>query len=427
MNISASDNGVPNGLQRVIGGKTGLLEEIILHLPDRTEPAPFQTTPELASLEYLLEAEKEINLNITGKGTEFQGSIESCIGELVERYAMSWPDQEPMTRASHAELNESAQVVDFEYLDLFDESFRSEYLTDLTRDTEMLWEAGTNLLTGDQVYVPAEHVWNRTRFLADEPMRFLGTSNGVAAGPTMEAAMLWALYELIERDGIMRTWWRHEEPPSVNIDALPWLDDFTERHLPNDDLSIHIFECDSQVDIPTYLSALVNEQDEYPNMLVAGGADLDMRSAIIDASIESCQGWIYTHHLKNMYDIDDIDIDETVYTLEENLLYYAHPQNFEDISFLFDGPSLQPNPAEHTDISEWTIRERLDHLLELLEQAGCTPIAFDLTSEDIGNSGINVARVVVPELVGLTPAGATPTEHPAFAGDELVEKPHPFP
>lgn len=427
MNIDAADNGVPMGLQRVIGDKTGLLETVISQIPDRNEPVPFQTTPVLTSLKYLLETEDHISLNITGKGTDFERSVESCIGELVERYSMSWPDRDRMVRTSYAELAASQEVVDFAYLNQFSDSFREEYLAEFTRETDILWESGTNLLTGEEVYVPAELIWNKIRFLEDEPMCFLGTSNGVAAGPTTDAAMLWALYELIERDGIMRTWWRHDTPPSVDIDDLPWLEEFSERHLPNDDLSIRIFECESKVDIPTYLSALVNERDEYPNFLVAGGADLDMQSAIVDAAVESCQGWIYTHHLKNIYDVDSIDADDIVRTLEKNLLYYASPDNFEAVSFLFDGPTLQPDQSEYTDVSGWSIRERLDYLLEQVAQAGCTPIAFDLTSEDIANSGSNVARIVVPELVGLTPSGAVPSEHPAFSGETLVEKPHPFP
>jgi len=427
MNIESNDAGIPTGLQRLVGGKTGLLEKIVLQVPDRTEPAPFQTAPEMTSLKHLLETDDRLSLNITGKGADFQSSVESCIGELAERYSMSWPDRDRMTRGSYAELSQSEHVVDFEYLDLVEESVRDEHLIELTRDTEMLWEPGTDLLTGRRVHVPAEHVWNRIRFLGEEPMYFLGTSNGVAAGPTIEAAMLWALYELIERDGIMRTWWQHKQPPSVEIDELPWLTEFTQRHLPSDDLSVQIFESQSKIDIPTYLSALVNERDAYPNFLVAGGADLDMESALADAAIESCQGWIYTHHLRNIYDADSVSMDDLHITLEKNLLYYADPRNFEDVSFLFDGPPLQLSPEQYPDVDGWSIRQRLDHLLELLEQADCTPIAFDLTAEDIGNSGINVARVVVPELVSLTPSGIPPAKHPAFEGKEINTQPHPFP
>ncbi|MDS0260334.1 YcaO-like family protein [Haloarcula sp. S1CR25-12] len=423
MNIETTDADCPPGLHRLVGAKSGLVSEVIYHLSERASPDVCQTTPSLCDLGYTFRTDRSVELQITGKGTDFQRSLVSCLGEFAERYAMSWPDPESMRRASHAALDASERVVDFDSLN----PFRSLSDDGLTRETELLWSAGTDLHTGETVHVPAELVWNDLRVMEDEPSRLFSTSNGLAAGPTLQAAVLWALYELIERDGLMRTWWHHRTPQRVETAQIPALEETLSRINPDTDLSIHLLDIRSRVDVPTYCGALVSEREAYPKFLLAGSAHLDARAALREAAVEVCQGWSYAHSLALDTDPDSLEHGDTGFAFGENVCYYGSPSNFDEVSFLFGGGTVRPDPESGPPVDEWSVEKRLQQTLALLDEADCTPIAVDVTSDDIRRGGIDVARVVVPELVGLTPPSHPPTEHPDLSAADLVEKPHPFP
>ncbi|GAB3042204.1 YcaO-like family protein [Natronobiforma cellulositropha] len=421
---------VPPQFYRAVGEKTGVLNTLFFKTVDRGDPVAYQTATSRCDLEYLLEFDGELDFGVSGKGANLGASLTSCIGEALERFSLCWPDTDTMRRTSYDELVRTDRAAEFEYLDEFSDEFRERFLAPFSRETELLWEPGVDLLTGENVYVPAEYVWNRVGPLTSEPTHLLGSSNGVAAAPTLQEAVLWALLEHVERDGIMRTWWTQTVPNQVDVDALPWLREAIDERLPRADLSVRLFECESIVDVPVYGSALVSERDTYPTFVMAGAAALDPDEALREAALEAMQGWPYLHDIAVQYDAAEIQIDEVVDDFTQNIVYYAHPDNFDDVSFLLDGPlttPTEPNERAVQPDEEWTAGQQLEYLLGLLEDAGCTPIAFDVTAPDVRQCGTHVARVFVPELVRLIPPAAVPARHPAFEGVEITEKPHPYP
>jgi ribosomal protein S12 methylthiotransferase accessory factor YcaO len=94
---------------------------------------------------------------------------------------------------------------------------------------------------------------------------------------------------------------------------------------------------------------------------------------------------------------------------------------------LFDRDPRAVDDGTFPDREAWSTERSLAHCLDALADAGCTPIAFDLTTRDVRDVGLAVTRVFVPELVPLTLPFALPSNHPAFDGQELTDQPHPFP
>jgi len=72
--------------------------------------------------------------------------------------------------------------------------------------TPLAWEEATNIQNGAAKLIPRDLVWLVNR-LEDQPLMYLQMgSNGLAAGATMEDAILSGLYEIIERDA----WTTHQ-------------------------------------------------------------------------------------------------------------------------------------------------------------------------------------------------------------------------
>lgn len=419
---------VPPQFHRLLGSKTGLVNDLYYNTPARGDPRAYQSSLSRCDVEYLVDAGgADVDLGASGKGASLSDSFTACLGEAIERWALGWPDADEFVHASHRELSATEDVVDFEYLDVLEDGLQRRLLTEFTRDTELYWTAGVDLLSGEQVYIPAQHIYYNVGPLRDEPAYLFGTSNGTAAGPTLIDAVYRAVVENVERDGIMRTWCRQRVPPRVDVDAVPEVSEFVDRALPHGDFSVELLSLDAAVDVPVFGSALVRHSDEYPKFAMAGAAGVDAYDALHDAAVEAMQGWPYLHAIATQHDVDAYDIGDVTTDFERNMLYYALPEHYDEVEFLLEGESTVPDFDRYPDAGDWSTARRLSHLLERFEAADCTPIVFDVTTPDCRAAGVRVARAFVPELVGISTPAALPTRHPAFDGVSVTRKPHPYP
>jgi thiazole/oxazole-forming peptide maturase SagD family component len=182
---------------------------------------------------------------------------------------------------------------------------------------------------------------------------------------------------------------------------------------------------DSPLDIPCVAAVGYDDSDAFPAFVVSAAADFDPGRAMRDAVVEVLQGWFFLWRLRLLRWEGSVDPDRVVVDFEDNALYYALPDGFEEASFLLDSPTEvtafpeSPSPSNP--------RETLSAVLDRFEAAGVTPVGFDLTTPDVREVGLVVARVVAPELVDLSPPAALPAAHPAFEGESVTTKPHPFP
>ena len=128
-----------------------------------------------------------------GKGVTDAAAQASATMEACELHLAENPDPARLWHGSMAELAKAepdARVVPPEELP----GGIGRYFTpDFTGE----WTSGTDLGTGDRVWVPSNAVYFYRR-----PLLFETTTNGVASGNTRAEAELHALYELIERDAI---------------------------------------------------------------------------------------------------------------------------------------------------------------------------------------------------------------------------------
>jgi thiazole/oxazole-forming peptide maturase SagD family component len=422
MEITESDEPLPPEYNRLVGTRTGLVSNLAHSSLDRGGPRVRVGAVDHADLGWL-GAGHAADIEAGGKGLDARETLTATVGEFVERYCLHWPSEEAIVEGSYDELASRGAVPGFEYLTAYGqddlEPDDHEWLDPLSRDTVLPWVEGTDLLTGEATFVPAGLVWNRVGPLAEYPHAVVGTSNGAAAGPTLEAAILSGLYEVVERDAFVTTWCEQTSPPRVDVAATPDLADLRADLLPSDRRSLTVFEYDGTVDLPTYGAALVDDRDRFPKFAIGGSADFDPVAAAADAMVEAGQAFPYLEHVRPEYDLDAID-PSRVWNFTENTLLYARPENFDHVSFFLDGEATTLPEGE-------SVEDELAACLDRLDAAGCTPVAVEVTTPDVREVGIRVVRVVVPELVAFPPASLPPTDHPRLADADPPEMPHPYP
>lgn len=416
MEFVDSGDGFPPRYERLIGAKTGLVRSLVYDLPKRSQPGSRVTTPFVTKL-----WGPDWDVEAVGKGEDLQTSMVTAVGEAVERYCSNVPlSEDELRQATYRDLAREEPVVDFEYLDVYDQSEEAytSLFAPVSEETDVYWTTGVDLLTGSDVYLPAVMIRPFPRSLAGSEYRFFRSSNGTAAGPTRTASLVSAILEVVERDAFMRTWCSGESPPAVPVSRFPEVEACCERLLQTNDLDVHFFELDSPLDVATFGGALVDANDTAPKFVASASAGLDPRKTLRDIVVELGHVWPYAERKVRE---DAHEFGAPVDDFEENLKWYAAPEHFGKVRFLLDG--------DETDTVESPpdVDDALRYLLCELDEAGCTPVAYDLTTRDAASVGIDVTRVVVPELVDFTPPSLLPKEHPELEGVDVYDYPHPFP
>lgn len=427
MEFETGSGPLPPEYHRFLGSKTGIVTALSVTPPARGGIGTYVSAANAADPAVVRDAPSlDVDLATGGKAVTPDDVLVGAVGETVERYAHWLPDESAIRLGTHAELAGEGRVVPFEYLTV---QRRGEAdgpsLPPLSRDTTLAWTAGTDLLTGEPVALPAELVWNGVPELVDVPPRFAGTTSGSAAGESMTAALLGGLLEVVERDGLMRTWLTQRPPPAIDPAERPSLSRAIDELVSSPHLTVHLFEPESKPAPRTVGVAVVDERGRRPAFVVGSAAGFDVETAALDALSEAAQSRQYVQDLLAFEDREPVAVDDPMTDFDDNVLLYSQPEQRDRVSVLLDGDPVPvdgppPVASESTDA-------KLDAVLGALAAADCTPIAVDATTPDVAAVGVRVVTVFVPELLPLTPPSLPPVEHPALADEDPTTLPHPYP
>lgn len=416
------DHAFPPHARRLLGTITGIVRYLLWYVPDRTDPDLYYATTVEADLEPVTGA-KSGSLEAGGSGLTQRAAFMSAIGEAAERYSLYLPDTSRSIEATYQDLADESQVIPTKYLSIYDPSaIEPTRLTPFETTRPTTWYPTINLLSGEQLFVPAQFVW--LGGLSTEDLFYPTTSNGAACGTSAFHALRGGLTEYIERDAMMRAWYSQTPTHPIDTESLPNISDLISQRFSTDMFELRCFEVPSPIGIPAVGCAIVNLQDQLPKVAIGGAFALDRTTAYQSALIEAAQTWAYVKDLAAA-GIDAASIDAShIYDLTDNLRYYSLPTNYPKLkTFLGPGPPQASQLSDNSMDDETAVRS----LLDFCRKADATPLAIDVTPPDIRDVGFTVVRVIIPELVPLALPSLPPTRHPAFDGTSLTSTPHPYP
>ena len=339
-----------------------------------------------------------------GKGPTRMQARAGALMESIEHYCCERPPHEPEA-ASYATLRRKANAVDPQSLILDPKVAYRETLP-------LTWLRGTDLNSGEQVWVPACAVLKPRRHDRG-PRVFRGSTNGLASGNTIEEAVCHGLAEVIERDawtlaivrGMLRPRIRllatavsagralapsdiQEANPDGHL--FPMIDPATlpvvalrlTRQFVSAGIRVVIRDITSDIEVPTFVAAGWETHGLGRIHFHCGlGAHPDARVAVTRALTELAQSRL-TVFQGVREDIDRIarrdgDADRPSQSL-----------------WLANGPQ-QPFDAVPT-FRRHDILEDIRHMSQQVQRVGLHQvIAVDLTRPDVG---VPVVKVIVPGL-----------------------------
>ncbi len=378
-----------------------------------------------------------------GKGATEAEAIAGAIGEAVERYCSSQVDESAVHRMSLREAGPNS-VTPAECVLYSDAQYAKKKLPYVRPEpeTEIGWVTGREMPEDREVWVPAALTYLNYNGQLSEPYLCPATSNGLAAGPNLEFAMLGGLYELMERDAFLITWMNKLVAPRIELSTLHGLAESICSHYQRFKVRIEIYNI--TLDLPAYvmMACAVDLSGRGPAQLIGLGCNLNPAIAVEKALMEICQSrpGEVARHLKSPPQ-QRLRKYQDVRVLEDHSAFAGMPENLKEFSFLRDSDKFQ-RMDDLANRSRDNTKADLDQCIEALRRRQSRVVYMDLTTPDIAPFGLRVVRMIA---TGLQPihfgfgeerlGGRRLYEIPEFLGyasrrtteQDLNPCPHPLP
>jgi ribosomal protein S12 methylthiotransferase accessory factor len=366
---------------------------------DVTEPAaPFVYRAELANHRFVDDAGDE--LVASGKGMTRGVAAASAIGEAVERYSSSCWDESDLVLARRWDID--GESLDPRALVLYrPEQYEFVGYAPYSDEAALGWVPARSLGTSHEVLVPALAVSLAYQVRSPEEYLFGPSSNGLAAGSTLVAAIVSGALEVIERDAFLIAWFNQlpcaAADPSTHPDAAfrRLYHAYRRRGVA---LSLHRLPSDHPVHVFLALAIDAAAADG-PAAVVGLGADLDAARAAMKAALEVGQVRpalrLRLREPETRSRLEELVAEpHAVSTLQDHDLLYASNALLDAFSFLRANPL---SPFEWPDPGESAAEiEELACIVEFLRSAGHDILYVNVSSPDMAALGLHTVRVLIP-------------------------------
>lgn len=377
-----------------------------------------------------------------GKGATEEAAKAAAIGEAVERYcANHWDPSRtfvaPLERVGMTAITPADCVLyspdqyarpDFDYPAWMPES-------------DVTWIPGVGLPDGEPVALPAGLVYLHFPTPRPEDLFAPATSNGLAAGPDLDGAVLGGLCELMERDALMIAWMNKLPAVELELDESAGVAGQLRRHYALLGVTLRAFALPTDLPATVVLAIAFDETAGRPANVVGMGCHPVPRAALTKAVFELCQARpAEATRYREEPPEGRLNRYEDVHTLDDHSAFAAQRDRRGEFEFLWSSGAT----ASVADLPQ---RGEGETAGELVARCGAAlrdlghPAAYvDLTTTDVEPYGYRVARVLakglqpihfghgeerlggtrlfeLPKALGLadsvsTPAGLNPCPHP---------------
>jgi ribosomal protein S12 methylthiotransferase accessory factor len=383
---------------RLVSSRTGIVSDVVFMETTASEPRVYWAQSRPAVLDPLA---GRASLN-DGNGVSIdpRRATIKALGESVERYCCAFYDPRDLACGCYDAL--PGRGLRPETFALFSESqYRDPEFpfAPFTRDVTAGWVAGHSLLHDCPTWIPASFVYIPYDRVDGEPPFSDLISTGLACAPTLAGALLKGLTEAVERDAYTIVWQNRLSRPHIDLEHLddPLLRGFVDTlHALNVEVRAVLLTLD--IPIPVFL-ILMTRSDGPPWTVVASGADLSPRHALLLALEEACLAFIGMGRAVAVAGdfVPDPDYGNLTTLMQHGVAHAIDPRLRGSVDFL-ERPADVVRLDDLRDVATGNAAVDLRTALRGIEPLVGDVAGVDVTTPDVDDVGFKVARVVVPEL-----------------------------
>jgi ribosomal protein S12 methylthiotransferase accessory factor len=400
---------------RLLSPRVGLLRDVGSGVSYRGDPIAFVLGNQSTDPSRLRVRAGHLRDRSGSAGLTLPRALGAAIGEVVERYCMRFMDEEQMVLGSYRELRHRYTMVapDLARLHSAEQVERKGgarspgghgRVTVFDDDATVKWVWGHSLTHDRPTLVPAHMVYLPYRVSPGEIRAGWNSSTGLAAGNTIEEAILSGIYEWVERDAFIICWLNRFIPRRVEVD-LPRTTDLLKRQYQIDhpDVHLQIYDTTLDIQIPSVFAWAIRPMEFGTVTFVGAAARLNPADAVEKALIELAQCVPYCrYNLKRMKDWNPLPDFSDVRSFEEHSVLYLKRFDLVDEAFKFVREVKQTaSLAAMPDRSTGSILGDINASVAEIARHGYEVVVVDITTPDVRDVGLHVVRVVVPGLANL--------------------------
>ncbi len=382
---------IPEKLRVLAGTRGGIIKKLLLFdSGDELPPVPSCAAAQIAGF-------NGSNVSFPaltgeGKGATQEDAVWSAIGEGIERYSASMWDPVQLLYAPFDDI--ASWAFDPRYLVLYDDDQYSDSAFPFMRYEPFQpihWAVGRWLDDGTRTAVPALATF--LGFPAPRSERFAQTtSNGLAAGGSLENATLSAIYELIERDAFMLFWLTRLPGTRVADEGLSPAASDALRGVERLGARTELYLIDAGLGHPTMVCIGFGDGQTWPGVTIGLGTDADATRALEKAVFEHAHFGVYLRRLMLEDRHSGSMAASEVKSALDHGLYYVDPDKSRALN------PLRASTDDPVTLSELRTRYQLpsdlNSCVRRLRASGIRLASVDVTSPDVALGPLRVVRVV---------------------------------
>jgi ribosomal protein S12 methylthiotransferase accessory factor len=384
--------------RELVSPKVGVITRVAAQPRGAEEPAPpYLYTATLANFDFR-QSDGADRVG-AGKGATEKDAIASAVGEAIERYcAYHWAPERTFV-ARKKDLS-SAVITPAECVLYSDQQYQAEgwrYVPS-REEAEVTWIMGKELPSSAPVALPASLVFLTYPTPRPEDFFAPSSSNGLAAGPTLDTAVLGGLCELIERDALLIAWLNRLPAIEIELGESDEPAATLFRHYARMGIGVSAFALPTDLPATVVLAISLDDEPSRPAQVVGMGCHPNPTIALTKALYELCQGRpAEATRFAKKPPGDRLVRFEDVQTLDDHSAFGSMREHREQFAFLWStGRRTRIDALQ--DPSTGSAPDDVGNLSHALARKGHRVAYVDLTLPDVGACGFHVVRVIATGL-----------------------------
>lgn len=335
-----------------------------------------------------------------GGASQDQSSAKmKAIGEALERYCGS-KIPNAIFRKTYEEIkNKALNPRKLIYFQNFQYSKNFSYAR-LKRVTPIGWVKGYSLTEKKYLYIPAFVVYlGYNRFTPNEPHFMPTSSNGLALSTSLEKATIKGIFELVERDAAMVTWYTKRIIPRLNLKYVksPKLIDLRNK-IRSEGLLIAVCISTIDVPIPSAIGIIYDNKKTIPYASFGLATETNLEEAAIKSLEEALMIRNTLEILQTKKKVKEVP-PTSVKNLLDHVIFYALPSRQKYWNFLLKGPLAPPELLRRKyGFKEENEFECFENLISLFRKQKRQTIRVTMTNRIVKDMGYHVVRTLIPDL-----------------------------
>lgn len=426
-------------MQELIHTTVGFLNEAMLKIPNRRF-IPDCLMQSVVGSGNLRECGCRLD-KIQGSSIAFnqRQSLAAALGEFVERYAAGIYRPADFIVGSMRSLRDRHHFLDlafFRYYNQAQYQALAPYHIQALREEDVIeWADMTDYLSGEVYLQPAFSIYMPYQSSLSDTKEYMvgATSTGIAAGSSLQSALVSAFCECAERHAFAQFWYRQDY-----IDYKQYTADLIREHYKHDRdigrlfnnrrVKMKCFDLSTFAPIECMVVFLYFDYKGRTYQSLGCAARFNKRDALLKAALEAYQGVEYAINLMDRKILPEVMDRSQINDFDAHFHFYnQYPECRENSRILREAQCFQQGD---TCIYQDEAKRHMDFSPEKLQSIGLTHLLYkDITPIDVASIGYRVVRVITPGWALLTGQHAWPFLGQVFQEGEnlFLDYPHPFP